>query len=130
VQLTAQLSAATAPKANAEQSFVTGPASAPYTTQQLVQPDGTQIREYIFRAKVFGIAWQGPTPPDLRQLLGSYFGDYSAAAAAAQAGGSHTPIAVSLPDVTLITGANLTTFHGQAFVPSLAPAGVSAFEIR
>jgi hypothetical protein len=128
--LTAQSSVILAPQAHAQQLAV-GSAPAPYTTQQLVQPDGTQIREYLFNGMVFGIAWQGPTPPDLRQLLGIYFSDYSsAAAAAAQKGGSHTPIAVALPDVTVSTSADLTTFHGQAFVPSLAPAGVSELDIR
>ena len=43
-----------------------------YLVKQLSAANGRAIREYVSPAGVvFGVAWQGPTMPDLRQLLGS-----------------------------------------------------------
>ena len=45
-----------------------------YSVHELLSPTGTTIREYYSPAGiVFGVAWDGEWPPDLRQLLGTYF---------------------------------------------------------
>ena len=55
-----------------------------YTVHQFTGASGTVVREYISSAgssagNVFAVAWQGPFFPDMQQLLGSYFDQYSAA---------------------------------------------------
>jgi hypothetical protein len=48
------------------------------SVKALRQPDGTVIQEYLVNGHVFKITWNGPTPPDLYQLIGSsYFPAYA-----------------------------------------------------
>ena len=56
-----------------------------YNVHEMQSAAGTVVREYISSAgesagKVFAVTWQGPWPPDMRQLLGSYFEQYMQAA--------------------------------------------------
>ena len=45
-----------------------------YTVHEMRASTGTTVREYVSASgKVFGVAWEGPTLPDLRQVLGVYF---------------------------------------------------------
>src|SRR5947207_7700230 len=56
-----------------------------YSVHELQSPTGTIIREYYGASGiVFGIAWDGEWPPDLRQLLGSYFDQYQRATVTAR----------------------------------------------
>src|SRR6266853_5931277 len=48
-----------------------------YSVHELLSPTGTTVREYYgSNGVVFGVAWDGEWPPDLRQLLGTYFDQY------------------------------------------------------
>src|SRR5512137_1931106 len=52
-----------------------------YTVNEFKAPSGTIVREYISPGgKIFAVAWQGPFIPNLRQLFGTYFEQYSRAA--------------------------------------------------
>src|SRR5262252_3454932 len=52
-----------------------------FTVHEMRSPSGPTVREYLSPAgKVFGVAWDGPTTPDLQQLLGSYYDEYQRAA--------------------------------------------------
>ena len=91
------------------------------------------IREYVTRAgQVFAVTWQGPVPPDLRQLLGSYFPEFQSAAAAAHRAnpGIRRQLSVSQPDLVVQSGGRLRDFHGLAYLPSLVPAGVSLSDLQ
>src|SRR5262245_32467496 len=56
-----------------------------YEVEHLEAADGTLVREYVSPAgQVFGLAWQGPTMPDMAQLLGTYFAAYQDALHAAR----------------------------------------------
>ena len=48
--------------------------------------------------KVFAVTWQGPRPPDLRQLFGSYFEPFQSAAAAQSRPGMHRQVSVAQAD--------------------------------
>jgi hypothetical protein len=49
-------------------------------TVQVIKSDSAVVREYVSSSGVvFGIAWNGMVHPDLRQLLGSYAGEYQEA---------------------------------------------------
>lgn len=100
-----------------------------YSIKQLSTADGRTVREYISPAGlVFGIAWQGPTMPDLQQLLGSYFGQLKRAAQARRRRGG--PLVVQTKDFVLVSGGHMRAFHGFAYAPNLLPAGVPREVIR
>jgi hypothetical protein len=100
------------------------------SVQQLTQPDGTVIKEYLSNGTVFGIAWRGPTPPNLRQLLGNYFPTYSAGVQAANQNGDHAPMAIQAEGLVIYSGGHMNLFFGQAFLPALLPQGVTAQAIQ
>ena len=100
-----------------------------YSIKQLSTADGRTVREYVSAAgMVFGIAWQGPTMPDLRQLLGSYFTQLKQAAQARRRHGG--PLVVQTKTFVLVSGGHMRSFHGFAYAPNLVPAGVTAEVIR
>jgi len=91
------------------------------------------VREYVSRTgQVFAVTWQGPIPPDLRQLLGSYFGRFQTAAAASHQSnpGIHRRLSISQSDLVVESTGRLRAFHGVAYLPSLLPAGVSVSELQ
>lgn len=90
------------------------------------------VREYVSpTGRVFGVAWQGPSVPDLRQLLGSYFQQYSAAAQAAKAGHpGRRPLNIQLPGLVVQTSGHMRSLYGRAYDPSLLPQGVRADAVR
>ncbi|MCL5006498.1 MAG: DUF2844 domain-containing protein [Acidobacteria bacterium] len=101
-----------------------------YTVSQLRSTNGQEVREYVSPAGlVFGVAWQGPTMPDLRQLLGSYFPQLQQAAQSPRRrrGG---PLVVKNKDFILVSGGHMRSFHGFAYVPSLLPANVPAEVVK
>ena len=98
--------------------------NARYTTHELKAASGTTVREYVSPAgTVFGVAWQGPTQPDLRQLLGTHFDEYAAAVATRKT--RRTPVLIELPTLVVQSSGHMRDFHGRAYVPSLLPANVS-----
>ena len=95
-----------------------------YSVKELSSASGRVVREYVSPAGlVFGVAWQGPTMPDLRQLLGSYFGQVQQAAQSRQRRGG--PLVIKTKDFVLVSGGHMRSFRGLAYVPSLLPANVT-----
>jgi hypothetical protein len=91
------------------------------------------VREYVTRSgQVFAVSWQGPVPPDLRQLLGTYFGRFQGAAAAAHRAnpGIHRHFALAQSDLVVQSDGRLRAFHGLAYLPALLPDGVSVSELQ
>lgn len=103
-----------------------------YTVHELRAPTGIVVREYASGGTVFGVAWEGPWPPDIQQLLGSYFEPYQQALAAQNQNGVHgrRPVHVELPALVVNISGHPRSFHGQAYVPDMMPQGVKAEEIR
>jgi Protein of unknown function (DUF2844) len=51
-----------------------------YTVHEIQAPTGIAVREYVSTSgKVFAVAWQGPWPPNMRQILATYFDEYQRA---------------------------------------------------
>ena len=103
-----------------------------YDQHQLTLPSGTVVHEYVSRSgAVFAISWQGPLPPDLSQLLGSYFPRFTdAASAAARAQpGLHRQLSSVQPDFVVQSVAHLRSFRGKAYVPALVPEGVAVEQL-
>ena len=107
-------------------------AAASYSVQEIQSPAGTVVREYVSSAgKVFAIAWQGEWPPDMRQLLGSYFDQYSQAAKAqSSARVGRRPLMIEQSGLVVEMGGHPRAFTGRAYVPQMLPSGVHAEEIQ
>ncbi|MCU1301689.1 MAG: hypothetical protein JWQ87_1973 [Candidatus Sulfotelmatobacter sp.] len=109
--------------------------SGSYTVHEIQGPTGTVVREYVSGGKVFGVAWQGPWMPDMRQLLGSYFDQFARAnqARADQAQANQAqkgarirrgPVLIDEPGLVVQIGGHPRAFAGRAYVPEMLPAGV------
>jgi hypothetical protein len=103
-----------------------------YTLHELQSPAGVTIREYYAPGgTVFGVAWEGPWPPDMRQLLGSYFEQFQRANEAARSTRKTRGVLVVNDGalVVRITG-HARAFSGFAYAPGLLPQGVQPDVIR
>ncbi len=96
-----------------------------YRVQQVTDPSGAVIREYVSPAgKIFGVAWQGPYLPNMPQLLGSYF-THLQQFAQAQTRRRGGPLTMQNDDFVFSSGGHMRWYHGHAYVPSLLPANLS-----
>jgi Protein of unknown function (DUF2844) len=103
-----------------------------YTVHEIHAPNGVAVREFVSPAgKVFGVAWQGPAHPDLQQVLGTYFDQFTQAVQAERARHSgHGPLLIQTPGLVVQLGGHMRAFAGRVYVPQMMPAGVRAEEIR
>ena len=103
-----------------------------YTFHELQSPTGVTIREYYGAGgTVFGVAWEGAWPPDMRQLLGSYFEQFQRANEASRTTRKTRGVLVVNDNglVVQIVG-HARSFSGFAYAPSLLPPGVQPAVIR
>lgn len=103
-----------------------------FTVHEIQAATGTTVKEYVSPAgKVFAVTWQGPAHPDLRQLLGTYFDQYSQAVQAQRAHRhGHGPLLIQLPGLVVQLAGHPRSFLGKAYVPQILPAGVRAEDLR
>jgi hypothetical protein len=103
-----------------------------YTVHEIQAAGGTVVREYASSSgKVFGIAWHGPWPPDLRQLLGGYFEQYAQAVnAGSGARRGRRPILIEQPGLVVQISGHPRAFAGVAYVPEMLPANVRVEDIQ
>jgi hypothetical protein len=103
--------------------------SGKYTVHELQTPAGTLIREYASPSgTVFGVAWEGPSLPDLRQILGTYFNAYTEAPKTKRTG--RRSLAVEQAGLVVHSRGHVRAFFGQAYIPQMLPPDVSADEIQ
>ena len=101
--------------------------SANYTLFEIQTPSGTAVREYVSSSgMVFAVAWEGPSLPDLRQLLGGFFAQY---VQAANTGGTGTRV-IEQPGLVVYAGGHMRAFRGRALATDLIPAAFGLEEIR
>jgi Protein of unknown function (DUF2844) len=103
-----------------------------YTVHEIEAATGIAVKEYVSPAgKVFAVTWKGPFHPDLRQLLGTYFDQYSQAVQAQRAQRhGHGPLLIQQAGLVVQVTGHLRSFLGKAYVPQMLPAGVRAEDIR
>jgi len=125
------VSSVQADQAHMQGSLRTTQAQA-YTLHEIQAPTGTVVREYVSSSgKVFAVAWQGPWPPDMRQILANYFTPYQQAAQArANLHTGRSPLTISQPGLIVQSGGHMRSFAGRAYIPEMLPQGVSAKAIR
>ena len=100
-----------------------------YAIHELQSTSGTVVREYVSAAgKVFGVAWQGPVLPDMRQVLGEYHARLVAAAPPNRR--PQGPLVINAGDLVLYSGGHMRAYTGRAYVPQMLPEGVSPDAIR
>ena len=99
-----------------------------YTLFEIQTASGTVVREYASASgTVFAVTWEGPSLPDLRQILGGYFSQVEASSNETAATG---PRVIDRPDLIFYSGGRVRAFHGKAAVPGLIPQGVSLEDIH
>ena len=96
-----------------------------YRLHQITDASGSVVREYVSPAgKVFGVSWQGPFVPNMRQLLGSYFPNLQQYAQS-QTGRHGGPLIIQKDNFVFTSGGHMRWYHGRAYVPSLLPTNLS-----
>ena len=104
--------------------------STGYSVHELKADTGTLVREYATpEGRVFGVSWDGPWRPDLRQLLGEYFADYQEAVKNKRTG-VNGPISRSTSRLVVEMSGRPRAFYGRAYVPALVPSGIEPSGIR
>jgi Protein of unknown function (DUF2844) len=102
-----------------------------YTIEEISAESGMRVREFLNRdGVVFAVSWSGPALPDLQQLLGAHYAEYSAAVAALSHPGLQRSVRVASPGLVVESGGHLRAYAGRAYLPALIPPGVSAVELR
>ena len=106
--------------------------SAAFSVHEMKGTAGTTVREYVSpEGRVFGVAWHGPFIPDMQQLLGSYFQQYSDGVREHhEARRGRSPLNIQKPGLVVQTSGYMRSYSGRAFDPGLLPSGTSAETIR
>ncbi len=100
-----------------------------YSVQEIRSPDGTVIREYVSPSGVvFGIGWEGPTVPNMSQLLGAYFPEFQQAARAR--GHRRGPLMLHTEHLVVEAGGHMRAFYGRVYLPSSLPNSVSEAVVK
>jgi hypothetical protein len=102
-----------------------------YSIREISAETGMHVREFLNQdGVVFAVSWSGPALPDLQQILGTHFAEYSAALAALTHPGMHRSVRVASSGLVVESGGHLRAYAGRAYLPALVPAGVSAADLR
>ncbi|WP_081070887.1 DUF2844 domain-containing protein [Burkholderia territorii] len=106
--------------------------AAGFSVRETTLSSGTVVREYLdSNGTVFGVAWQGPVKPNLVDLLGSYFHQFSAGVREYRAAhGVRAPVAINSDTLVVRMGGHMGSFSGQAWLPSALPSGVTGTAIQ
>ena len=113
-------------KAAVKQTQVDG-----YDIHEISAPGGTVVKEYVSPAgKVFAVSWHGPFVPDMQQILGTYFQQFTTAWQARPKHYGHAPLNIQQPGLVVQSGGHMRAYWGRAFVPDMVPQGVQLNEIK
>ncbi len=102
-----------------------------YNIHQIQAPEGTIVEEYVSSTgTVFAVAWRGHFMPDMQQLMGTYFNQYSAALQSQQKHFGHQPLNIKQSELVVQTGGHMRDYFGRAYIPSLLPSGFDPDQIQ
>lgn len=115
--------------ARAHASIKSSQDRASYRVHEIRLPSGTVMREFVApNGKVFAVAWQGPTRPDLRQALGQYFDAYASARRSNLADRRH--VQIQQGDLVVQAGGHMRALSGRAYLLSAIPSGVNVGDLH
>lgn len=104
---------------------------AAYTLHEMQSATGTTVREYVSPSgTVFAVAWKGPSPPNLKQLLGAQFEQYQEAMKNSSGRAGHGPVTIELSNLVVQLSGHMGDYSGRAYIPDKVPAGISLESIR
>jgi hypothetical protein len=103
-----------------------------YTVHEMQTPAGVAVKEYVSPAgRVFAVTWQGAFHPDLRQLLGAYFDQYTQAVQEQRSERrGHGPVLIQLPGLVVQITGHMRSVRGKAYIPQMLPAGIRSEDLR
>ncbi len=101
-----------------------------YSVHQITATNVT-LNEYAAPGGiVFAVSWRGMRPPDLSAVLGTYFGEYQAAAKSRGRTRRRGAFRAEAEHIVIEMGGHMRHIWGRVFVPALLPSGVSEEVIR
>jgi hypothetical protein len=99
-----------------------------YSVHEIQTSAGIVIREYVSaQGQVFAVSWRGPGIPDLRQMLGSYYGEF--VQATSEPHYNHHHLSVRTAGVVVESSGRTRAFFGRAWAPALLPQNFSLKDI-
>ena len=103
-----------------------------FTVHEINASAKTVIKEYVSPdGKVFAITWHSQFVPNMKQLLGTYYQQFSDAAAAQREGHySHRPLNIEQPGLVVQNGGHMRSYYGRAYVPAMVPQGITKDDIQ
>jgi Protein of unknown function (DUF2844) len=102
-----------------------------YAVHAMKAPGGTVVNEFVSpEGKVFAVAWHGQFPPQMQQILGTYFDQYTTALAAQQKRYGHRPMDLETPGLVVEMSGHMRAYVGRAYLPDALPAGVKIADIQ
>ncbi|HXW92384.1 MAG TPA: DUF2844 domain-containing protein [Terriglobales bacterium] len=102
-----------------------------YAVQSMKTPGGTVVSEYVAPGgRVFAVAWHGPFLPEMQQILGTYFQQYSAGLQARKKVYGRHPLNLELPGLVVQAGGRMRAYMGRAYIPEMLPPGLKVEGIK
>ena len=102
-----------------------------YTVHEIKAPGGTLVSEYVSsQGRVFAVAWRGPFLPEMEQILGAYFQQFSTAVQAQKRVYGHHMLNIQQPGLVVQSGGHMRAYFGRAYVPEMLPSTVKVEDIK
>jgi hypothetical protein len=103
--------------------------TAAYSVHEIQAATGTMVREFVSPSgTVFAVAWNGPSTPDLQQLLGNYFGQFTQAIQNKRT--ARGRLSIQQEGLVVEAGGHMRSFSGRAYLPRMMPQGVASGTIK
>lgn len=97
---------------------------------QVTTASGTQVKEYTNADNaVVAVSWQGPTLPNLKELLGPYFQPFADRPKTGTPVNHHSA-ELNSEDLVVQSQGRMRSFSGRAYLPKLLPAGFNLDQIK
>ena len=110
-------------------SIKTSEDRAGYRIHEIQLPSGTLLREFVAPdGKVFAVAWNGASKPDLRQALGKYFDALVSAPKLKYA--DHRHLQVQQGDLIVQGSGHMRALSGRAYLLSALPSGFNLGDLH
>jgi hypothetical protein len=103
-----------------------------YSVHTLTDDTGTVINEFVSPGGiVFGVAWQGPSIPDLSQLLGTHFTTFQTQVLSeSKIRARRRGASVRNGNLIVESGGHPRDYRGRAYLSDQLPGGVTAEVIQ
>ncbi len=102
-----------------------------FNIHQIQTPEGTAVDEYVSSTgTVFAVAWHGHFVPDMQQIMGTYFDQYSAALQSQQKHSGRRPLNINHSGLVVQSGGHMRDYFGRVYIPSLLPQGFNPDQIQ